>query len=394
MGVSLESMDILGTIPQYHIILEAFILAWTTWFIVKKYYNRSGSIPSDDEVQRKLAEWRPEPLVTNVEEYHGSLHPICITSKVGKMITINRKECLNLGTHNYLGFLENKEIEDKAISTIKKYGVGSCGPRGFYGTVDVHLELEERLAIFTGTEEAVVYSYGFSTVASAIPAYCKRNDIVFVDEKVNFAIQKGLDASRSNVRYFKHNNINNLEVLLQEQAKKDENNFTKAVRTKRFLIVEGIYANTGTLCPLPELIKLCRKYKLRLFVDESISFGTIGNNGRGVTEHFNVPKHEIDLIIGSLETALGSIGGFCVGSSFIIDHQRLSGLGYCFSASLPPFLTTSAIKSLDIMTENPQLFQKLKENCLEVDRRLKELESLECSSFPESPKSAWRKNLQ
>ncbi|KAK1132328.1 hypothetical protein K0M31_016436 [Melipona bicolor] len=388
----IEPINILSIIPQYHILLAAFLIMWLTWFISKRYYSRDRML-TEDEVEKKLAEWNPEPLINNPQMNHISLNPRRIMSRAGKKIVVDGKDCLNLGTHNYLGLTENNEIEKNAIAAIRKYGVGSCGPRGFYGTVDVHLELEERLANYTDTEEAVVYSYGFSTISSAIAAYCKRRDLVFVDEQVNFAIQKGLDASKTNIIYFKHNDANDLQNLLVKQAKIDEQNPKKATKIKRFLIIEGIYMNTGNICPLPELVALCRQYKLRIFIDESISFGTVGKHGKGITEHFGIPKQEIDMIMGSLDWAMGSIGGFCVGTSFIIEHQRLSGLGYCFSASLPPLLTTAAITSLDIMKNNPQIFKSLRDNCVAINEGLQNIHCLECSSFPESPvKHVYLKN--
>ncbi|XP_035738447.1 serine palmitoyltransferase 1-like [Vespa mandarinia] len=380
----LESMEILSTIPQYYTLLEVFAVLLFLWFIVKKVYRRDNVTLTEDELEKKLLEWKPEPLTPEVDPNHPSLHPLKVSTRVGKRILVNDKDCLNLGTHNYLGLTENEEINEIAIETIKKYGVGSCGPRGFYGTVDVHLELEERLAKFTDTEEAIVYSYGFSTIATAIPGYCKKNDLVFADEKINFAIQKGLDASRSTVKYFKHNDVQNLHDLLLEQEKKDKKN-PKAAKIKRFLIIEGIYLYTGQICPLPELIALCKKYKLRIFIDESISIGTLGAYGKGVTEHFGVPRHEIDLIMGSLETAIGSIGGFCVGTTFIVEHQRLGALGYCFSASLPPLLTTAAITAINIMENNPQIFKSLKDKCITIDNALKEMPYIETPSFVESP---------
>ncbi|XP_051153490.1 serine palmitoyltransferase 1 [Leptopilina boulardi] len=383
--IQLESIDILSKIPSYHIILQGFIFLWVAWFISKRRQRENRQQPSEEEVQRKLTEWRPEPLVPQNSKDHPSLTPRSVTSLVGKRVTIDGNNCLNLATHNYLGLVGNNEIQEKAMATIQKYGVGSCGPRGFYGTVDVHLELEERLAKFMNMEEAVVYSYGFSTIASAIPAFCKRKDLVFVDEMVNFSIQKGLDASRSNVKYFKHNDVNDLKNLLLEQEKIDKKNPKKAANTRRFLIVEGIYMNTGCICPLPEFVALCKKYKLRIFIDESISFGTLGIHGRGVTEYFNVPKEDIDMIMASLEWSIGSIGGFCVGSSFVIEHHRLSGLGYCFSASLPPLLTTAAITSLDIMERNLEIFKQLKRNCLSLVDGLNEIEYFDCTSFKESP---------
>ncbi|XP_014214560.1 serine palmitoyltransferase 1 [Copidosoma floridanum] len=381
--VFLESMDILSTIPQYHTILVAFTVLWIAWFFAKRRYQSEDN--TADEFERRLEQWTPEPLVPEVQKDHPFLNPKKVTSRIGKRINVNGHDCLNLGTHNYLGLTENADIEKKAVDSIQKYGVGSCGPRGFYGTVDVHLELEERLAQFMQMEEAIVYSYGFSTIASAIPAYCKRNDLVFVDEQVNFSIQKGLDAARSNIKYFKHNDVKDLENLLETYVGSTKVKSNKVERRRKFLIVEGIYMNTGMVCPLPQLVALSRKYKLRIFVDESISIGTVGATGRGVTEHFNVPRHEIDMIMGSLELTIGSIGGFCVGSSFVIEHQRLSGLGYCFSASLPPLLTSAAIASLEIMENKPELFSALKNNCMKFDEGIKNINLFECTSDSESP---------
>lgn len=294
-----ESMEILDVLPHYHTLLKTILVIGLVWFINKKRKDGRNSIPSDELVARKLAEWQPEPLIPEPPKDHPSLSPKRTTSRIGKRIVINGKDCLNLGTHNYLNLSNDAQVEEKAVAAVLKYGVGSCGPRGFYGTVDVHLELEERLAKFTNTEEAVVYSYGFSTVASAIGAYCKRNDLIFADEQVNFAVQKGLDASKANIRYFRHNDVQDLRNLLVKQAEVDKRNPKKAAKTKRFLIVEGIYSKTGTICPLPELLDLCKRYKLRIFIDESISLGAIGPQGRGITEHYNIPITEIDIIMGN-----------------------------------------------------------------------------------------------
>lgn len=132
---------------------------------------------SEEEI---LARWTPEPLVAEVPQDHPALKTKIVEGPVGKMVNVNGKECINMATHNYLGLAEDEDIKQAAIKSLRKYGVGSCGPRGFYGTVDVHLELEERLAKFMNVEEAVVYSYAFSTIASAIPAYSKRGDLIFV----------------------------------------------------------------------------------------------------------------------------------------------------------------------------------------------------------------------
>lgn len=305
-----------------------------------------------------IHEWTPEPLVGKVSPDETKKY--IIENKSGKILTVNKSPCINFATHNYYSFGDNLEVENSAKDCIKKYGVGSCGPRGFYGTNIVHLGLEKDIASFMGLEETALYSFGFSTQASAIAAYIKRNDVVFVDENINFAIQTGLIASRSKVQYFKHNNMEHLESLLRKQNEFDA---VKNKVSKKFIIAEGIYSNSGDICPLKDILDLRSKYQARIFLDESLSFGTLGATGRGVTEYFGISTEEVDMIIGSLEYALGSVGGFCVGSSFIIEHHILSGSGYCFSASLPPFLAVSANTSLNIIKTNPSMIEKLKSNC-------------------------------
>ncbi|XP_022129660.2 serine palmitoyltransferase 1 [Pieris rapae] len=308
--------------------------------------------------QEKLLQWKPLPLV----DYDISVDEPPMMGKIDENL-------LNVGATSFLCLDREQSIMDSAITSLHKYGVGSCGPRGFYGTIDVHLELEKRLAKFLQIEETCVYSYGFSTIASAIPAYAKKGDIIFADEKVWFAIQQGFEAARSTVKYFKHNNMDDLERLLQEAADKKQLN----PKRRAFLVAEGIYFNTGEMCPLRRLVELARRFKLRIILDESLTIGVLGKHGRGLTEYLNVPRDEIDLIIGSLEHSFATIGGFCAGTHFIVEHQRLSGLGYCFSASLPPMLTQAAISALDIMEKQPSIMAELDDNSRKLNRALENL---------------------
>lgn len=160
-------------------ILELSLVVLVIWLVLYKSKPNSNRRSSTEE-EKALAQWKPDPLVSDIPADHPSLFPRIVNGRIGKRINVDGVDCLNMGTHNYLGLLADEKIELDAIKSLKKYGVGSCGPRGFYGTVDVHLELEERLAKFMEVEEAVVYSYGFSTIASAIPAYSKQKDICFV----------------------------------------------------------------------------------------------------------------------------------------------------------------------------------------------------------------------
>ncbi|XP_027837996.1 serine palmitoyltransferase 1 isoform X1 [Aphis gossypii] len=352
-----------------HIYVEGSILLVLLWILFKKAISSSNvkriELSENSDVEQKIKSWTPKPIVNTISLSALPMENYVIDGKTAHYITINGQSCINFATHNYFNFISDKSIENNVIDAVNKYGIGSCGPRAFYGTFDIHIELEEKIAKFMEMEEAVIYSYGFSTVTSAIQAYVKSKDIVYVDEEVNFAIQKGLQASKAELVYFKHNCPEDLERLILEK------NSTKRTRNRRaFLIVEGIYMNTGNICNLPKFIDIRIKHKIRIFIDETVSFGVLGDKGRGITEHFNIPKDEVDLIIGSLETSLSSVGGFCVGSTFVVEHQRLSGLGYCFSASLPPLLSAAAIKALDQIEKHPEMLVTLRERSISLHRSI------------------------
>lgn len=380
--------DYVWQAPVYHLAVEGFLVVWITWLIFfrKSYTPVEKSRLTEKDKKELLDEWTPEPLVPNYEAKDSIVNPRVIEGPVAKYTVVDGVKSLNVGSYNFLNMVGDERINEAAIKTVEKYGVGSCGPRGFYGTIDVHLELEQRLAKFMQVEEGIIYSYGFSTVASAIPAYSKRGDIIFADEAVHFAIQKGILASRSDVKYFKHNDLDDLERLLKEQEEADRKNPKKAKVTRRFLCIEGLYLNYGDICNLPKMVEWKYKYKYRIFIDESVSFGTIGKTGRGVTEHFNIPREKIDLICGTMEMALGSVGGFCVGSSFVVQHQVLSGQGYCFSASLPPLLAVSAIEALNIIeSKEDHIFAELQKKTKMMHQKLKALNGYTLSGAEISP---------
>lgn len=171
-------------VPTYHLLLEAFLFLWIGWLLYRRLRQRKRDKKEVkltlEEEEELLAEWNPEPLVPPYDPKDPAINPPTITGKAGKYLTVDGHQCLDMATHNYLGMAGNEDIEVEAEKTVRKYGIGACGPRGFYGTTDVHIKLEERLAKFLGVDRAVAYSYGFSTVASAIPAYAKKGDIIYV----------------------------------------------------------------------------------------------------------------------------------------------------------------------------------------------------------------------
>lgn len=341
------------------------------WYLYVKLFPRNLNLNlSKAEEEDIIDAYVADSLVEDVPNCDYTSKPYIVEGKTGEFVDIDGIKCVNFATHDYLGLIGKKEIEEKAIESIEKYGVGTCGPRCFYGTNIEHLKLETKLADFLSTESSIIYPFGFATVASAIPAYAKKGDIVFVDEKRNFAIRQGLVASRSDVIYFKHNNYEDLKTILRRVHDRNAFNMNIARKSRRFLVLEGIYINTGEICHLPKFLMLSKMYKLRVFIDESISFGVLGRTGRGILEHFDIPRAEVDLIMGSFEHSLASGGGFCAGSKYLIEHQVLSGLGYCFSAALPPCLVTAASEALDTIRDNPDIIKTLKICCQTMHNKL------------------------
>ncbi|CAM9258223.1 unnamed protein product [Phaeothamnion confervicola] len=288
-------------------------------------------------------------------------------------------------TFDFLGMGQQPELKAAAEAALNKYGCGSCGPRGFYGTVDVHLHLEEEIAAFMGTEAAIMYSDSATTVSSAIPAFAKRGDLIVLDDGCEEPVFTGVNLSRSTVRTFRHNDVADLERVLSEIRAEDRRLRRNVLEQRRFIVVEGLYRNHGDVCPLPELVKLKSEYKYRLVVDESMSVGVLGATGRGVTEHFKMPLRVADIVTLSLAHALGSVGGLCVGSVEVIDHQRLSAAGYCFSASAPPFLSASASAALRMLREQPTLLTQLAENSEYLWRGVNSIQGLKTRSWEKSP---------
>ncbi|XP_044470421.1 long chain base biosynthesis protein 1-like isoform X2 [Mangifera indica] len=307
--------------------------------------------------------------------------PPVLESAAGPHTIINGKEVVNFASANYLGLIGHEKLLESCTSALEKYGVGSCGPRGFYGTIDVHLDCEAKISKFLGTPDSILYSYGLSTMFSAIPCFCKKGDLIVVDEGVHWGIQNGLYLSRSTIVYFKHNDMESLQKTLERVTA--ENKRVKKLR--RYIVVEAVYQNSGQIAPLDEIIRLKEEYRFRVVLDESNSFGVLGSSGRGLTEYHGVPIEKIDIITAAMGHALATEGGFCTGSTRVVDHQRLSSSGYVFSASLPPYLASAAITAIDVLEENPNLITKLKENIAVLWKGLSDIHGLTIASNPESP---------
>ncbi|KAF8501356.1 serine palmitoyltransferase [Gautieria morchelliformis] len=342
---------------------------------------------SEKEIDELVDEWTPEPLVSPLDVYEQhelSNLPVIQGPAGAKPKLVNTgKTALNLASYNFTGLVGDDRITTRAIETLRNYGLGSCGPPGFYGTLDVHMTLEQDIASFLGTESAIIYSQAFSTISSVIPAFCKRGDIIVADRGINFAIHKGIQVSRSTVRWYDHNDLKSLEEVLQSVEK--ERIKKRLPLTRRFIVTEGIFENDAAMIDLPKIIALKHKYKFRLCLDESISFGTVGRTGRGLTELYNVPATEVDLLVGSLATGLCAAGGFCAGTAHVVDHQRINGTAFVFSAAMPALLAVSASEAIQILTDSPSTLGTLHENVRLVRSILDKVDGIYIPSHPAAP---------
>ncbi|CAA2939120.1 long chain base biosynthesis 1-like [Olea europaea subsp. europaea] len=363
-----------------HLFMEGLLLVVILFLLSQKSYRPPKRPLTEKEIDELCDEWTPEPLTPAIPEELNYESP-ALESAAGPHAIINGKEVVNFTSANYLGFVGHEKLLESCTKSLEKYGVGSCGPRGFYGTIDVHLDCETKIAKFLGTPDSILYSYGLSTMFSIIPAFCKKGDIIVADEGVHWAIQNGLHLSRSTILYFKHNNMESLRSILEKTTHENK----RAKKVRRYIVVEGVYQNSGQIAPLDEIIRLKEKYRFRVILDESNSFGVLGHSGRGLTEHYKVPIDKVDIVTAAMGHALATEGGFCTGSTRVIDHQRLSSSGYVFSASLPPYLASVAITAVDVLEENPDLITKLRTNILTLYEGLSDVQGLEIVSDPQSP---------
>jgi serine palmitoyltransferase len=344
----------------YNVILQGLLAIVIAYFFLRRGgKDNKAEQPKLRDVDEFIAEWTPEPLPTQLSSSQKRNLKEFIISQAGiTRATVNGKaNVLHAARCNYLGLSGSSQINKVGEETMRKYGVGSCGPRGFYGTIDAHIFLERRIAKFLETEDAILYSSNFCTTSSAIPAFSKRGDIIICDKGVNHAIQVGCILSRSTVHFFNHNDLADLERVLIETMPKQPSNLVR-----KFLVVEGLYYNYGDLCPLKEIMAMKEKYKFRLVLDESHSVCTLGATGRGVTELLGVDHRDIELLTGNLGHGFAAGGGFCASTASIVYHQRLNGSGYVFSASLPPFLSACAEAAINILDSTPALVSELANN--------------------------------
>ncbi|MBO4469697.1 MAG: pyridoxal phosphate-dependent aminotransferase family protein [Bacteroidales bacterium] len=250
---------------------------------------------------------------------------------------------LMFGSNSYLGLSDDPRLKEAAIAAVKKYGTSCSGSRFLNGTLDIHQELEEKLAKFVGKEEAVTYSTGFQVNLGVVSCLGFKGGYILLDDTDHACIIDGSRLGWSTVYKFKHNDMEALEKKLRV-CEPD---------AYKLIVIDGVYSMLGDLAKLPEICDLCDKYGASVMIDDAHGLGVFGENGSGTASHFGLTDRT-DLIMGTFSKSFGSLGGFIAGDHDVLNYIKHNSRSLIFSASMTPAATAAASKALDIMIEEPE----------------------------------------
>ena len=250
---------------------------------------------------------------------------------------------LMFGSNSYLGLSDDPRLKEAAIAAIKKYGTSCSGSRFLNGTLDIHEELEEKLAKFVGKDSAVTYSTGFQVNLGVVSSLGFRGGFTFLDSLDHACIIDGSRLGFAEVRKFAHNDMEALEAKLKMVP----------LDAPKLIVVDGVYSMEGDIANLPKIVELCEKYNASVMVDDAHGLGVIGENGSGTASHYGLTD-KTDLIMGTFSKSFGSLGGFIAGDFEVINYLKHNSRSLIFSASMTPASVAAASKALDIMIEEPE----------------------------------------
>ncbi len=284
-----------------------------------------------------------------------------IDSPQDPVVIMDGKPMIMLGSNNYLGLTNHPRVKEAAIEAIKKYGSGCAGSRFLNGTLDIHEELEVRLAKFMNKEAALAFSTGFQTNLGAISALVGKDDVVYIDKLNHASIIDGCRLSFGEIKKFRHNDMADLGRVLSQGNGRG-----------KLIIVDGVFSMEGDIVDLPKLVELARQYEARVMVDDAHGIGVLGAHGRGTAEHFGL-EDRVDLIMGTYSKSLASIGGFVVATRDVINYIKHHARALIFSASPPPASVAAVIAALDILESEPERRERLWENTCKMQKGFREM---------------------
>lgn len=269
----------------------------------------------------------------------------------GTRAIINGREVIMAGSNNYLGLTSDPRVKEAAMEAIRKYGTGCTGSRFLNGTLDLHLELEERLARFMGREACIIFSTGYMTNMGVIQALTSKKDFIFSDKDNHASIVAGTQISLAETVRYRHNDLDHLRRLLERtQAERPE--------AGKLIVTDGVFSMSGMIARVPELVELAEEFGAALMLDDAHAVGVIGPGGRGSAAYFGL-AHKVHLTVGTFSKSFASLGGFCVGDRDVIEYIRHTSSAHIFSASMPPANVATVLKCLDIIEQEPERLERL-----------------------------------
>ena len=275
-----------------------------------------------------------------------------ISSSMTPEIVINKKIYYQFASNNYLGLTTDAKITNSVISAIKKYGNGTGGSRLVTGTSNLHSKLESDIAKFKKTDDAIVFSSGYLASIGTISSIMNKDDIIFSDELNHACLIDGARLSRSKIVIYKHSNMEDLESKLKK---------FKASNGKKMIISDSVFSMDGDIAPLDSIVKLSKKYECISMIDEAHATGILGDTGSGASEMFGV-QDKIDICMGTLSKAIGSVGGYIAGSSDLIDYLKNRARSFIFDTSLPAGALTASIGAIKLIERQPSIRDDLNNN--------------------------------
>ena len=288
-----------------------------------------------------------------------------IEENEGPVVQIEGRKIIMAGSNNYLGLTAHPKVKEAAIKAVEKYGTGCSGSRYLTGTLDLHIELEHRLAKFFNKEAVLLFSTGYQTAQGIIPTLVQRGDYVVSDKDNHACIVAGnlmaKGAMAEFVRY-KHNDMDDLERVIQKLPED----------SAKLIVSDGVFSTGGEIVDLPRLNQIAKKFKARILIDDAHSVGVIGKGGRGTASEFNL-ENEIDLTMGTFSKTFASLGGFVAGEERVINYIKHYAPALIFSASPTPASVAAALAALDILEAHPELVTKLITNATKMRNALRNL---------------------
>jgi 8-amino-7-oxononanoate synthase len=280
----------------------------------------------------------------------------------GTEVTIEGRRLIMIGSNNYLGLTTHPKVRRAAIEAVRAFGTSCTGSRFLNGTLELHKELERKLAQFVRKEAALVFSTGFQTNLGVISSLVGKEEVVILDREDHASIVDGCRLALGETKRFPHNDMEGLEKVLKS-CDPDAG---------KLVIVDGVFSMGGDIAPLPDIIALCKKYQARLMVDDAHSIGVLGANGSGTSSHFGV-EDEVDLIMGTFSKSFASLGGFIAGSEEVVHYIQHFARSLIFSASMPPPCVAAVLAALEIMQTEPEWRLKVLSHAEKMRRAFQEM---------------------